>query len=230
MINAQKKCRSGLKLSRKHPVVMSIFAGLVYAFLPLAHAEDTNYSTYINSAVGMVSGSTSASRLSNDLAENGISVTAMNIDDSRNGWKLNLGVELTEQIALEVGYLDLGTVDITLTAEVADSGLFSNQVENIHPSSADGFTLSGVYRYYFNSNFTLFGLVGLFAWRGEFDTYTTESGERMGSDNTGRTDLYYGVGGGYNITDKLTLVFEGEYFKLDNENSQMWSIGARHQF
>ncbi|NRA56113.1 MAG: porin family protein [Gammaproteobacteria bacterium] len=185
---------------------------------------------YLTGVMGAVSGSRSAGNIRRDLENSGITATELSIDDNRTGWTLNIGYEVTENLAVEAGYIDMGDVSLTLNTMVTDVDLFINQVKNVHPNSADGVTLAGVYRYHINDKISLSGRLGLFRWDGDFDAIAIDSGEKLGSDDSSGTDMFYGVGGGFKMTDKLTITIQWQHFKLEKESLRMLSIGARYRF
>jgi hypothetical protein len=53
------------------------------------------------------------------IAQVGVTVNQLTIKDNRAGWQFKLGHSLTEHLALEAGFIDLGEVAISLTAEVS---------------------------------------------------------------------------------------------------------------
>ena len=193
------------------------------------HAQAKDNTWYVSGALGQVSGSQSANEIKQELSRDGVDITDVNIDDSRAGWQVNLGYDAIEKVSIEIGYLDLGHVDIVIAAEVTDPKPFINNVKNIHPNSAHGFTIASLYNYDINDDFTLSGKVGLFNWRGDFKTNSQLSINQIDTKNSS-TDLYYGLNGGYKMTKEFSLFIEWTHFELDNDITEMWSLGGKFKF
>ena len=96
--------------------------------------------------------------------------------------------------------------------------------------SADGFILGSVYRYSITENIGITGSVGVFNWEGDFESESLNNNPQTDSDGISGTDVYFGVGGGYQLSDDVTLSIEWEHYKLDNDDAQMWSIGVNYHF
>ncbi|WP_042152987.1 MULTISPECIES: outer membrane beta-barrel protein [unclassified Pseudoalteromonas] len=226
MKNIQKNKIINTKMWANTPVYTTVLMCIVSS---VAQAnQDTNW--YLNAGLGNVSGSRSVAQYSKDLSKNDITVTHIDIDNNRMGFKLNLGYEVNDSFAIELGYLDLNDVKLELTAVVSDPDLFIKDAATVHPHSANGFTIDTVYRYDFNDSYDLSASVGLFKWYSHFNTYDMIKGKALSSDNRNGLDLSYGLSGGYKITSSFSLLLTWQQFKLGNDTSQMWSVGTRYQF
>ncbi|MCJ8268080.1 MAG: porin family protein [Psychrosphaera sp.] len=203
-------------------------AAFLYSFSVIAAEDDTAW--YIGTALGQVTSDRTAAELGTELTSTGVNVTNISVDDSRIGWKLNVGFDITRNVAIEAGYMDLNDVSVEMNAVVSDPELFFNNAQKIHPNSADGFTLGSVYRYNITDNIGLTGSVGLFNWEGDFSTQSLNTNQTIGNDGTKGTDLYFGVGGGYQLSQDVTLSIEWEQYQLDNDKAEMWSIGLNYHF
>ena len=195
-------------------------AAFLYSFSVIAAEDDTAW--YIGTALGQVTSDRTAAELGTELTSTGVNVTNISVDDSRIGWKLNVGFDITRNVAIEAGYMDLNDVSVEMNAVVSDPELFFNNAQKIHPNSADGFTLGSVYRYNITDNIGLTGSVGLFNWEGDFSTQSLNTNQTIGNDGTKGTDLYFGVGGGYQLSQDVTLSIEWEHYQLDKDKAEMW--------
>jgi hypothetical protein len=154
-------------------------------------------------------------------------VTTLKVDDSRTGWKFNIGFDVSENVAIEAGYLDLNDVNLEGSAEVVDPQAFG---KNTHPTSADGFTLSSTYRFNISQNFGLTGSIGVFNWDGDSASRELINDEELGKDSNSGTDFYFGLGGGYHLSQDVILSIEWERFQMDKEDTDIWSIGVDYHF
>lgn len=118
-------------------------------------------------------------------------------DDSDTAWKIYGGLEINEFISMEVGYIDLGKVTYSGTAETGTR-------------ETNGMILAMVGTYAINPSFVLSG-------RGGLNILNTEvNGTIAGTPtlNTGDTDVVwsFGVGAQYNVTPSVGLRLDWERF------------------
>lgn len=120
-------------------------------------------------------------------------------DDSDTAFKIFGGYSFTQNIALELGYVDLGKA--TLSGPGGKDEI-----------KATAFDLTGVFSWPFsNSGFSVFGRAGLYSGKLEL------SGVDHGSKTT--TDLTYGLGAGYDFNRNLGLRAEWQrYSKMKVRN------------
>ncbi len=219
------------KTADRLPLVIGSFLFAVlflYSFSVIAAEDDTAW--YAGTALGQAASDSSIVELSNELTATGANTTNISVDESRIGWKLNVGFEVTNNVAIEAGYMDLNEVNAELNPVVSDPELFFNNSQKINPNSADGFTLGSVYRYDITDNIGLTGSVGVFNWEGDFNTQSLNNNQSIGNDGNKGTDLYFGVGGGYQLSQDVSLSIEWEQYQLDNDKAEMWSIGVNYHF
>lgn len=161
-----------------------------------------------------------------------VSVTNVAVDDSRNGWKVNVEFDLSEHFAIGAAYVDLQDVELDINAigNNSEQKLFSPG-RKIMANSADGFTLESIYHYNLSDNLGLTGSIGVFNWQGDFQNQSLSVNPQSKSNpSDSGTDVYFGLGGGYQLTEDMTLEVNWEHYKLDNEATQMWSIGLNYHF
>ena len=92
MKNIQKNKIINTKMWASTPVYTTVLMCIVSS---VAQAnQDTNW--YLNAGLGNVSGSRSVAQYSKDLSKNDITVTHIDIDNNRMGFKLNLGYEVND--------------------------------------------------------------------------------------------------------------------------------------
>ena len=201
------------------------------AMAPLqAQAEEDDSGWFVGAGVGKADSTLSANQIETQLSGPDVTVNSVSVDDSRTGWKLKLGYEFSNHVAIEAGYLDLNDVNVQVNAVVTDPAQFFNRAKNLHPNSADGFTLGSSYQYHITDNFGLTGSVGLFSWEGDFNSQLTGANQPVSSEGTDGTDFYFGFGGGYKLTEEVEVSVGWERYKLDKDDADMWSIGLNYHF
>ncbi|NRA71121.1 MAG: OmpA family protein [Gammaproteobacteria bacterium] len=185
---------------------------------------------YVHGALGLVNGSSSVADFYDPLTAQGYDVSDIVINDQRLGLKFNLGYSFTEHLALEIGYTDLGEVDVAMSALVANRDAFYRAVENLHPTSARGLTISGVATWPLTQSLTVNGRIGIFEWQGDFNTMNVGINEHVGNHDTKGTDLYYGAYGEYLWSKRTRLVLELERYQFDQGGSNMLTFGVKYYF
>jgi len=145
-----------------------------------------------------------------DLCKDAWNLGIPNCDDEDNGWKLYGGYAFNRNIAVEAGYAYLG--------EMSAGGFGVNGSVEL-----DGFMASLKGSLPLNESVSLFARVGAIAWDAE------GGGALSGFDDDG-TDLTYGVGVEFALTENFGLLGEWERFDIDDEDVDLISLGARYSF
>jgi len=128
--------------------------------------------------------------------------------DSAVGWKIFGGYALNEILAVEGGYVSFGKMD----------GPFASSVE------PTGFEVAAVGNFPINSQFSLFGKVGLLAWD------TKETNTFGNSNSTTDTDVFYGAGGQYEISGNLAVRAGWERYTIEDGDIDFLSASAVFDF
>ena len=156
---------------------------------------------YIGAGAGIT-----ASDLCNDISGPGVSC-----DDEDTGLKIFGGYKFTPNFAVEAAWIDLG--------EVSASGFGGTAT-----AEADGFQIAAVGMFPINPQWSIFGKLGAFMWDA---SVTSNSGFSVSDDGT---DIMFGFGGMWNITERLGLRAEWERFDVDSEDVDFLSIGVQFNF
>jgi len=131
--------------------------------------------------------------------------SGVDIDDAI-GWKIFGGYALNDVLAVEGGYTSFGDADYTIPSIFAPG--VSASLETT------GFEIAAVGNFPVNSQFSLFGKVGLLAW----DSEASASGPGgSASDSETGTDVFFGVGGQYEISGNLAIRGSWERYTLDGD-------------
>ncbi|PID49092.1 MAG: hypothetical protein CR991_08375 [Proteobacteria bacterium] len=143
-------------------------------------------------------------------------------DCNTSGWKVFGGYKITDMIAVEGGYHNLGESEENLTR----SGLTVKQGDGketpvdskIAKGKATGLSLSGVLTMPVMDNLEVMGKAGVMKWSSEADTYAMKNGvTAVGpSKEVDGTSFLWGVGASYKITDNWGV--RGEYEGFTRED------------
>ncbi|TMO83077.1 outer membrane beta-barrel protein [Pseudoalteromonas spongiae] len=186
---------------------------------------------YLNGAVGYASGDYSASDLTAATAELGFDVYDIDVKDGRMAGKLNLGASLSERVSIELGYTYLGEVSAAFSTQTGSPDQFFALTQTIHPTSVNGVTLSGTYTFWQTEDWYLHARLGLFAWQGDYDALDV-FGNRplLGSPDKNGTDVYFALGGNYQLDTNIHLTLEWERYHVNSTSTDLVLLGLSVYF
>ena len=137
----------------------------------------------------------------------------LSCDDGETAFKLTAGGIASETFSAEIGYLNMGKIDIAGGSQ-----------------RAQGFNLSLVGNLPIAVGFTAFGKIGTtYGWT---DTSSNRPGISTGSEKG--FGLSYGLGIGYRLTPQFEVVGEYERHNFDfapgDQTLDLLSVGLRYQY
>lgn len=137
------------------------------------------------------------------------------VDDSSTAYRVTLGWQFSDFLAIEAGYHDFGTFEDSFTTggEPLDLRL-----------EADGYMLGGTASLPLAGSLWLYGRAGAFIW--DADANVNSITEARPED----TNPYYGGGAKVSLTDRLDLVGDWTRFELKDTNSDVISLGFTYRF
>ncbi len=194
--------------------VMTLFA------VPVVAAGETG--AYIGGNLGFarIDAGSEIQALANDLVDAGFSSAAVTMEQGSTSFKILGGYQVNQNLAFEGYYADLGKYDFTLfttgptlsgKGDVSLTG-FGVDVLGILPLDASN---------------SVFARIGLFGWDSK-GTFAITGGGSFSESDSG-TDLKFGLGYDWKITQKLLLRTEWEYYKFDSAIS-VFSAGFAYRF
>lgn len=195
----------------------------------MATEEETEYGdwlsrTYTTANIGRANSHVTVNEVQAEFNAAGITNTTINeVDSRRIGFGLGLGYEICANWAVELAYLDLNQVDVDFTSTQAIN------MDDVHPESGDGFTLSILYKYALDTKTHARLRLGMFDWEAEYRT-SQGNGSTTGKDSDSGTDMYWGAGLGHQMTNEFTLVGEIQNFDFDRDNTTYLTIGAEWRY
>ncbi len=172
---------------------VSLATLFVASFSGVVHAEKN----YLGLGLGQASST---------IDEDGIRLISgplISSDDKDSSFKFFYGHQVSEVIALEFGYTDLGNVSAT------ESSL---GIVDTYEFEVSGISLSALGKLPVSDRVDLFGRIGVFLWDSDFTVCLPSASGCIGGSDDG-SDLLYGFGIDFKINDKIRL--RGEYEMLD---------------
>ena len=178
-------------------MVLSFAASLLATAFP-ASAQSSRF--YAGASAGLTDGSGCSG-----LAGIGLG----SCDDRDTGLKIFGGMSFTRNLAAEIGWVDLGTLDATTPGGSARI-------------SVDGFQIAGLGIVPLSTDFGVFGKLGLYLWN------ANASGP--GATGGSGTDFMFGGGVMWRIAPRFDLRGEWERFNTDQVNINLYSVGVQYRF
>ncbi|MDI3294950.1 OmpA family protein [Janthinobacterium tructae] len=168
-----------------------------------------NSAWYIGAGVGQSRATIDEPRLRASLAANGETVTGFTKDERDTGYKLFVGRQLNQYVAVEAGYFDLGKFDFKSTT--SGNGVLNGQ------AGFRGVNLDLLGQLPLSQRLSLLGRVGMHYTK----TNTEFSGNRLlGSTNTHASErklnAKLGLGLEYKFSEALALRGEVERYRLND--------------
>ena len=180
---------------------------------------------YLGLALYQARGSQSGEDFRSAMAGDDIDIELQRYDEDRTAFQFTLGYRYHHQLALELGYLDLGDVDVNLSATGTSNNLQAGLDEH-YPASGKGWTLSNRFIWPLQHKLELSAEAGLFFWDGEINL----SGADVRPDLEGGTDWLLGLGVHYNVLPNITLGGVIRRIKLDDQHVDLLGLEARFQY
>lgn len=165
------------------------------------------------------------------------------VDDKDTSWGLTAGYMLNSNFGFEVGYRDLGRASGSTSAV---SGTWYGKPYTATGTlsasgDADGWLFGVRLNLPGNDKFSVNARAGLYDWNADLRatasgslTYdgTAYAGNVQASQTFSGTDLYYGIGAGYNITKQLGVSIDYSRFVLDDISvkNHSWDINLQYRF
>ncbi len=130
--------------------------------------------------------------------------------DDANSYRIFFGAEASDNLAIETGFVDLGTFDVTGTSASVD---------------AWGVDVSLLGKLPVSDSVSLFGKLGFFIW----DVEGTIPGLLIATD-TG-TDITYGFGGEFDFSNQLSGRISWDFYSdVSGGDIDVVSFGVLYQF
>jgi OOP family OmpA-OmpF porin len=189
----------------------------------------------VGASLGWAQGDTGTGDLNKELASSGLDASATSSDDTRSAWRLYFGYDYTPNWGVEAAYVDLGDVETTFSGTTTDIDAFLGASDDVHPNTAQGWQLSGVYRRALGllPQLQATARLGVLAWTSE---YTLKGGTTSRTVDESGTDLSFGLGLELGL-DRLAWMPPGFFahldwdrYDIDEEPIDLLSLGLSYRF
>lgn len=183
--------------------------------------------TYLRLDVFTVNSSHSEADFTGALEDAGHEFTLNTYDDSRTGFQIAAGYQWSELTYSEVGYLDLGDVEVGLTADGdTDFAAFARDFADNYPITATGVTLVQGLSFKAGSAVTLSAEAGVFIWKGEVEldnaAFTLEEDDGV--------DPLAGVKVDLAVNDALSFGLSGRRIFFGDQDIDLYAVSSNFRF
>ena len=185
-------------------------------------------SVFVSANFGSANTDVNAADLEARFADRGTSAEIASIDRRRAGWGVSAGYALDRLLpglVAEVGYQDLGEVDVTFSALSTTDG-----IAEVRPESGDGITASAAYRHALSDRFGVQLRGGLYAWEADYESYRMDSESIVDVGSASGTDLFWGLGGYWQVLERMSVDAEYQRFEFDRQPAGYFRIALRWSF
>ncbi|GLQ32120.1 tandem-95 repeat protein [Litoribrevibacter albus] len=162
----------------------------------------------------------------NGLASDGFTVDIDEYDTDRTGHQFVWGYRYLDWSFAEVGYLDLGNVDVNFSTLTANTSDLEKSFNKHYPVTGQGLTLGNRFQAEPLPDVTVFGEAGLFFWKQDIDV----SGTNIEGDDANETDVYIGFGAGYRLDQHMSLNVKLRRILVDDQDVDLFGIGLGVSF
>ncbi len=202
-------------------------SGVLFSVVALAMCGTASAATpgwYLGVGAGESDADVSSGDVNQDMAEAGITGTS-SVDDTDTAWKIFAGYQYNRYLGVEVGYVDLGEIDVDAITTAPTAATIKADVET------QGVALSVVGSYPINDKFSVFGRVGAFYWDTEASAAAVVSGAvAKASEDDDGIDLLFGAGAEYGFTRNIGVRLEWERYDVDGDDVDMISGNLLYRF
>lgn len=160
---------------------------------------------------------------------------SVDIDDSDTGYRFFVGKRFMPHLAVELGYANLGEIDVNVEATSSDVPAYLQQLADNVPVAPSGITLDAVTEWTFAEfgaegdwaeRLSVFGRGGLFLW--ETEVSYSNAGATYSGDDDG-IDLHLGLGAAWQINEHFDVRFEWERYMSETEIDSI-GLGVTYAF
>lgn len=181
---------------------------------PTSQAQDVQ----VRFEMAQAFGSEGKGSMSSALEPHVQSLNLQRYDDSRWGYRIALEADFGFEGALagsgiSLGYVDLGEVAVNLDAQITDALGFAEAIEETYPVTGEGVTLSYLYRYGVNDDFSLTGELGILYWDGDIDM----AGTNLPHNYHDGFDPFFGAHVSYQLNSRWSLGVDLTHYLLDDQ-------------
>lgn len=203
-------------------------ACLLVVLLPAGGAEAAHMSGwYAGAALGYLKIQAGSADLEEELAAQG-HTAEVDLDNTKNAWRIYAGHRFGRRLAIELGYLDLAALDSAISVQGAGSQELLQDVSRSHPHTASGWTLSAETALYAGKYVSIAARAGIFVW--ETDVNVNVPGVGIARINDNGIGELAGLGMVYPVNHVWQTRLMMERIRAGGEWIDLLSLGIQRGF
>jgi hypothetical protein len=217
-------------------LALALLATAGFTLLPTqsSQAAEWNWDTakqrlqergYVALALYQAKGSQGQGDFQQGMVASDVSVTLQTYDVTRTAYQFALGYRYHDHMALELGYLDLGDVDVDMSATGTSNNLKAG-LDQHYPVSGDGFTVSNRFLWPVQERTVLSAEVGLYLWDGDIDL----TGTTVNPEMDGGTDFLLGVAAHYELSRQFAIGVQLKRVFFDDQEVDLMGVEGSVRF
>jgi methionine-rich copper-binding protein CopC len=191
-----------------------LLAGSLLFVADVSRAQDNAKSLSVELGLYYATNSVSSSDFVGDMAQEDVLVNLRHYDASRLARQFSVGYQFRPWAGVQLGYLDLGDVDVELNAEADASADVAGAFGRHRPVSGDGWVLAYRYGSALAERVAVTADLGAFFWSEDTTVFndSAETSRRDGVDPVLGASLTYQLDDSLAVGVKLQRVFMADQF------------------
>jgi len=209
---------------------MKIIQGTALIILLLFNSSLLAADWMVGGSLGVAWGDADSVTLNNELVDRGINASVSGIDNSRMTGQLFFGYEYMPRWGVELGYVDLGDVEASISGTLTGINDYFTIGQDIYPQTATGWQLSSIYRYPVSGKFQWTGRVGVYNWTTDYTLNTATASQKVSEDGI---DILFGIGmeiGSWIKHGGIVSQVNWDRYKVNDEAIDVLGFGVSYRF
>ena len=206
---------------RRRKFSLTLFSSLLL-FSSIVTAQSNSF------AVDGFIGKSEVRQSTNDIQANlPTTATVLRYDKDSSSFALGISYSLTERLALQAHYVDLGEASLSLEGDTLTPEQLHKELSTAGPLLVKGIRSGLNYHWWQTDDWSSSVQVGIFSW---WSNSHSLLGEQLIRNSDSNTDLYLGATLGYALTNQLTLKLNFSRYTLTNNKIDSLMLGVSYHF
>ena len=193
----------------------------------MALEKNTQKRFYIGMSVLAVKSEERNDDFERELTQLGLDAQVSQSDLSRPGLRGYIGLQTTPWLAFELGYVNLGQVETTLTGQAIDANGYLDSAQQVYPVTADAGVLDMIFNLALTDHISGVLQVGKMRWASK---YELSSGAITREFDDSGWGTHYGAGVEVEFVTALPVYFGWNRYDFANTHVDAWEFGIKYRF
>lgn len=151
------------------------------------------------------------------------------LDKRSDSWAWHLGYQVTAPFAVELGYLDVGNRQVTVSGQTTNQHEFYQKVAQIYPKSGSGVTFASSFnRLIWQDKLMAKFKFGYFFWQGSFESFSDN--KQLAIIEQSGKDEWLGVSLDYLVDHRHRVSVNYRRVKLNRQSNNLLTLGISYHF